>query len=123
MEITSVHKAVHVFDVGQGGRPPIATGGAPVATELAASASVQQASAGDGARNDPQRAPPEPSPSVERHLTIDTKTRQMVSQVIEQQSGEILSQVPDQALLRVKAYAREMVAAMEQAQEGRGRQA
>lgn len=113
MEIAPVHRAAPVFDAGMPARPPVQAGGAPVATELAASASVQQASPGSASGNDVRRAQPEPSPSVERHLTIDTETHQIVSQVVEQQSGDVLSQVPDQALLQLRTYAREMLATLE----------
>ena len=45
---------------------------------------------------------------VSRNVTIDPGTREVVLQAISRQSGEVVRQVPDQALLRIKAYAREM---------------
>lgn len=73
------------------------------------------------APREPQLAPaplssktPEDKPSrvapdeVSRELTIDASTREIVFRAISTQSGEVVRQVPDQALLRIKAYAREM---------------
>lgn len=65
---------------------------------------------------DRDRAPQGEAP-VDRTLTIDPDTRALVSQVLDRMTGDILSQVPDQALLRLKAYAREALAAIETRRE------
>lgn len=54
----------------------------------------------DGAKSNPS--------DVSRNVTIDPGTREVVLQAISKQSGEVVRQVPDQALLRIRAYAREM---------------
>jgi uncharacterized FlaG/YvyC family protein len=41
-------------------------------------------------------------------VTIDAKTQELVLQRINEKSGEVVRQVPDQAMLRIRAYAREM---------------
>ena len=83
---------------------------ATAATELPASQSVT--SAADAAKTGDHRGQ-ENAGSRERHVSIDAATRSVVSQVVDRQSGDILSQVPDQALLRLKAYAREVVAELD----------
>ena len=50
--------------------------------------------------------------TVERTITIDPDTRSLVSRTFGAE-GDLLSQVPDQALLRVKAYARQVVAELD----------
>jgi flagellar protein FlaG len=46
--------------------------------------------------------------TIERHIDIDPKTREVVDQTVDRLSGEVIRQVPDQALLRLRAYAREL---------------
>ena len=74
-------------------------------TELPAHAAV--APAPDLIDTRPDRAKSGGS-EVSRNVTIDPGTREVVLQAISRQSGEVVRQVPDQALLRIKAYAREM---------------
>ena len=84
-------------------------------TELPPEASVQQVAQseavhvdltdGAAARAAVERALRE---TIERRIEIDPKTREVVYQTVDRQSGEVVRQVPDQALLRLRAYAREM---------------
>lgn len=46
--------------------------------------------------------------SMERDIIIDPATREVVFRTIDQRSGEIVQQVPDRALLRIRAYANEL---------------
>jgi uncharacterized FlaG/YvyC family protein len=46
--------------------------------------------------------------STERDVTIDPATREVVLRMIDSRSGEVVRQVPDQALLRIRAYANEL---------------
>lgn len=113
MDVAPVQKTAPIFDVPTATRPPVRGGGAPVATELAASVTVQQAPAGHAANADPDRAPSEGhSPVVERNLSIDPDTQQIVYQAIDAR-GEIVLQLPDQAALRRRAYANEVREAAE----------
>lgn len=120
------------MDTGQIGRPTpspslnapqrldaLASQGA-VRTELPPEDTVQQVAeaetvrfeANDGAR---ERAALDAAlrETIRRRLTIEPKTREVVYQTIDSESGEVIRQVPDQALLRLRVYAREMRAAVE----------
>lgn len=90
--------------------PPIAE-----APRIAAVAPVAEARPRAG--TDSQRDPGEGRPDarrpitvgdvVERNLTIDPDTRTVVYQALNAQ-GEVVLQTPDQAIMRMRAYAREM---------------
>jgi uncharacterized FlaG/YvyC family protein len=54
---------------------------------------------------------------VERNITVDPRTRELVFQTISKETGEVVRQVPDEAMLRLRAYVREMQEAEE---KGRG---
>ena len=84
-------------------------------TELPPEASVQQVAQSEAVRVDltdgaAARAAVERAlrETIERRIEIDPKTREVVYQTVDRQSGEVVRQVPDQALLRLRAYAREM---------------
>ena len=116
MAIGPVTRVAAVSGAGSVSRPSAP----PIRTDLPPCVAVQQAApadAGGGAGRDRGRVA-DLSAFVERHLTIDPLTRLVVSQSFDPDSGDLLSQVPDQALLRLKAYAREMVAALD-AKKGR----
>jgi flagellar protein FlaG len=44
---------------------------------------------------------------IERHVTVDPRTRQLVFQAVSRETGIVVRQVPDEALLRLRAYMRE----------------
>jgi hypothetical protein len=46
--------------------------------------------------------------TIARRIEIDPKTREVVYQTVDRETGEVVRQVPDQALMRLRAYAREM---------------
>ncbi|HEY8383111.1 MAG TPA: flagellar protein FlaG [Microvirga sp.] len=46
--------------------------------------------------------------TIDRRIDIDPKTREVVFQTIDRDSGEVIRQVPDEVLMRMRAYAREM---------------
>jgi uncharacterized FlaG/YvyC family protein len=67
-------------------------------------------------KGDDKDAPSKPSPSAEtkpspnatvRRTTIDWETGSVVFRVIDEHSGQTLSQSPEEALLRLRAYARQ----------------
>jgi flagellar protein FlaG len=45
---------------------------------------------------------------IERHVTVDPRTRQLVFQAVSRETGIVVRQVPDEALLRLRAYMRDM---------------
>ena len=86
-----------------------------VRTELPPAVSVQQAGEPDAVRfeRDPARdarAAIETALQdvIERNTTIDPKTREVVFQTVDRETGEVVRQVPDDAILKLRAYAREM---------------
>jgi|1186.fasta_scaffold33586_2 hypothetical protein len=91
-----------------------------VATELPADAAVQQAGEAAATRFDSSRAPGAavdqgPSELVRRKVEIDPRTREVVFQVIDRETDRVMRQTPDEAILRLRAYIREMQAAQESA--------
>jgi|SRR4029077_11530855 len=79
---------------------------APAApTELAAPKTVSPTVNPEPARNEPRQ--PEPVVLSTTHdAIIDPQTREIVYRVLDARTRQVLHQVPDQALLRMQAYAR-----------------
>lgn len=88
----------------------VAPAGAPVGTATAPSRAVRPVARAAGADRprDAVRALPE---SVQRQGEIDGAT--VISRVFDGATGDLLSQVPDRALLRLKVYAREDAARLD----------
>ena len=55
---------------------------------------------------------------VERNITVDPRTRELVFQTVSKETGEVVRQIPDEAILRLRAYIREMVEAEEHGRDG-----
>jgi flagellar protein FlaG len=55
---------------------------------------------------------------VERNITVDPRTRELVFQTVSKETGEVVRQIPDEAILRLRAYVREMVEAEEHGRDG-----
>jgi flagellar protein FlaG len=86
-----------------------------VKTDLASEAAVQQVRETQALRFDPTdgaaaRATLDQAlrEAIARRITIDPKTREVVYQTVDRDTGDVLRQVPDEALMRLRAYAREM---------------
>jgi uncharacterized FlaG/YvyC family protein len=45
---------------------------------------------------------------IQRNITIDPKTREVVYQVVDETSGAVVRQYPDETLLKLRTFAREM---------------
>jgi flagellar protein FlaG len=97
----------------------LASAGA-VRTELPPEAAVQQADAAATVRFDPsdgaieRAALDEALQRVIRHrIIIDPRTREVVDQRVDSDTGEVVRQVPDEAILKMRAFAREMRERME----------
>src|ERR1700742_929253 len=71
----------------------------PVATDLPAAKAVTAASATQ-TRNDAQTQ----SQATTHEVVIDPQTREVIYRVIDVRSRQVVRQVPDEALLRVRAY-------------------
>jgi uncharacterized FlaG/YvyC family protein len=46
--------------------------------------------------------------TIDRRLVVDPRTREVVHQTVDRESGTVIRQVPEEALLRLRAYGREM---------------
>src|SRR5215212_3245517 len=96
-----------------------------VKTDLAPEAAVQQVESSPAVRFAPSEgadfhASLEASlrEVVERNVTIDPRTRELVFQTISKETGEVVRQIPDEAILRLRAYVREMQEAEEKGRAG-----
>ena len=58
---------------------------------------------------------------VERKLVIDPRTRTIVLQKKDRDTGETVSQLPDETMLKLRAYSRELSERARQAEEARRR--
>ncbi len=108
MDIGPVPKIASVAESAASQR--VAVGAAPIRTELPAAKAVQDAKAASPLRDAPRAPALRP---VDREIAIDPTTQALLSQVFDRESGDLISQVPDQALLRMKIYARDAVAEIE----------
>ena len=115
METGNVSKPVAPATPSAPARVDILASAGAVKTQLAPEAAVQQA----GKTPPVQFAPNEGADFrasldlamrevVERNITVDPKTRELVFQTISKETGEVVRQVPDEAMLRLRAYVREM---------------
>lgn len=110
-------------NVGPVSRVPPAAPTAPVRVDIPKIA-VEQAPKPPKPRPDPQpkapveradapvtetrRGPVADPDSVDRRITIDATTQQVIYQTIDKDSGEIVRQIPEETMLRLQVYARAM---------------
>jgi hypothetical protein len=85
-------------------RPEAAPVREAVATQLAAAHSVTAAADATPARNDPRRASFAPPQS--RDVILDAQSREVIFRVVDVRSGRVVRQVPDEAIMRLRAYNR-----------------
>jgi uncharacterized FlaG/YvyC family protein len=86
-----------------------------VRTELPAEAAVQQVNEVEAVRFEPSEGAKERAAAeralqdvIKRRIEIEPKSREVVYQKVNEETGEVVRQVPDEALMRLRAYAREM---------------
>jgi flagellar protein FlaG len=114
MDVGSVHKPGLVPLAS----PPRADGIAnarPVRTELPDTETVQQVGEAEAVRFEPSEGS-ETQAAIEaviqrniaRRTEIDRQTRDVIFKTVDQDTGEIIRQIPDDTLLRLRAFAREM---------------
>ncbi len=82
---------------------PLATADA-VRTDLAPSKSVMALPAGSAVRSDMPNAGNQADTT--REVIIDPAAREVIYRVIDVSSGRVVRQIPDEALLRLRAYTR-----------------
>jgi flagellar protein FlaG len=113
MEIGGTAKPTQIEALNASQRTDAAIPAGAVKTDLAPGATVQQIREAQAVRFDPTdgvqaRATLDEvlRDFIKRKVTIDPKTREVVYQSIDQRTGEVVRQVPDEALMRLRAYAR-----------------
>jgi flagellar protein FlaG len=74
-----------------------------VATELSAAKSVTASTGAESMRNDAARYVPDPQV---RKIVLDAHSREVIYQVLDVSSGQVVRQMPDEAMLRLRAYTR-----------------
>jgi flagellar protein FlaG len=85
-------------------RPEAAPVREAVATQLTAAQSVTAAADTTRLRNDAARAAL--TPPQAREVILDPHSREVIFRVIDVRSGRVVRQVPDEAIMRMRAYNR-----------------
>ncbi len=83
-------------------RPDAAPVRQAVATDLAPAQSVTASTNANAARHDAQSA----QDSNVRKIILDAHSREVIFQVVNANSGRVVRQIPDEAILRLRAYTR-----------------
>jgi hypothetical protein len=86
-------------------RLPSAPAVQTVATDLSAAKTVTAAETALAARNTPYN-PSASSDLFQRSVVLDPATQDLIFRVVDVRSRQVVRQVPDEALLRMRAYAR-----------------
>lgn len=85
-------------------RPVSDASSGAVRTELPAPQSTTQAAPPAATNNQPQ--PPASQPQLTQNVVIDRAANTIVYQTINQNTGQVISQFPDDAVLQARAYYR-----------------
>jgi flagellar protein FlaG len=85
-------------------RPEAAPVREAVATQLAAAQSVTAAADTAASRNNTAHA--KFAPSQSRDVILDAQSREVIFRVVDVRSGRVVRQVPDEAIMRLRAYNR-----------------
>src|SRR5829696_2178367 len=108
METGNIARPPAVPDVSAPPRADTLAQAGAVKTELAPEASVQQGGGAEAVRFEPseassRRAALEAAVQnvIRRNITIDPKTREVLFQSIDRRTGEVVRQVPEEALLKL----------------------
>lgn len=115
MEIGSIAKPATVSAPAAPPRVESLAHAGAVKTELAPEAATQQAGETDAVRFEPSEGADKRAAldsalrdMIERNTTIDPESREIVYQSVDKRTGEVVRQVPDEALLRLHTYARQL---------------
>jgi uncharacterized FlaG/YvyC family protein len=113
METGSITKPVAVAPAAPRAETMVSSGA--VKTDLTPEAAVQQVGAAQAARFEPSRGVEARAAvdaavreMISHNVIIDRKTREVVFQTVDERTGEVVRQIPDDTMLRLRAYAREM---------------
>lgn len=141
MDFGNAPKAAPIGGINPTARADVIATQGSVSVELPPEKTVQSAQAGDAVRVDVRaqdrdtesraagqrraaedrrqalRAQRNASDVIERRLVIDPQTRAVVLQKKNSETGEVISQLPDEALLKLRAYSRELAERAREADE------
>ena len=124
METGSIGKTAAATVPTTAPRMDLASSGA-VATELAPEAAVRQVGPAQAVQVEPsdgaqRRAVLDAAlrEVIKRNIVVDPKSREVVFQTVDERTGEVVRQIPDDTMLRLRAYAREMRDRMEPRENG-----
>jgi hypothetical protein len=106
MEVVSSARVPVLPSLGDASRVNALPPPGAIKTELPAQATVQQAAAPHRLAEGLRGPAPDSATEMSRNVTIDAETQELVFQTIH--DGEVVRQVPDKALLRMRAYTREL---------------
>jgi hypothetical protein len=98
-----------VVSVVQSYAQPVIAIAPPVPTELIAAKAVPPVDNSAPARNKPRQTQATPDATT-RDAFIDPQTNEVVYRILDARTRQVLHQVPDQAMLRMQAYARAQTA-------------
>jgi uncharacterized FlaG/YvyC family protein len=95
---------------------PANVGAQPTAvrTVLPTAATVTATDSSQAVRFDPKRSNASAAldeavrNAIERHLVIDPQTNSLVLKITKESTGEVVRQIPDEVILRLRAYVREL---------------
>jgi hypothetical protein len=79
-----------------------------VATHLGPAQTVTAAAKTSEARQDPLQSE-SADPSYVRKIIVDAHSREVIYRTIDPKSGRVVRQIPEEALLRLRAYTRALV--------------
>ena len=79
-----------------------------VATDVSPERSVNPAEQTTAVRNDPNTT----SPELSRQLAFDERTNALILRIVETQSQQVVNQIPSEAVLKLRAYNRALVAGL-----------
>jgi hypothetical protein len=88
-------------------RPPTVPVAQAVATDLAPAQSVTASETALATRNDETAAS---SSIYQRTVVLDQATQELIFKTVDVRSRQVVRQVPDEAMLRMRAYARALTA-------------
>jgi hypothetical protein len=115
MDVGSISRTPNVSALNAPQRADSLVAAGAVRTELRPEAAVQQVRPAEPARFDPtnetaSRAALDQAvrETISRRIVLEPKTRQVIYQSVDEETGAVVRQIPDEALLRLRAYAREM---------------
>jgi len=120
MDIGSVNRPAGPSSVHAPQRADALVSSGAVKTDLPAEAAVQQVQEAAAVRFEPHdgvqaRATLDEAmrDAIRRRIVVDQKNREVIHQTVDERTGEVIRQIPEKALLRLRAYARAAHAATE----------